>query len=101
MFDTFMKWVVGVLFIAGFISLFNGHAEHIQRVNSGLNKPVSWHSNPAYSLVCDKKVIGSGRVYYEEKVVRSKSADNSRGIWHVNGGVYVQKQGELCYKKPL
>jgi hypothetical protein len=34
-------------------------------------------------------------------VVRSKSADNSRGIWHVNGGVYVQKEGELCYKKPL
>lgn len=96
MVKALFKLVAAIILIIGIFQLFSGHADHIKRLQMGLNKPVTYHQKPTKYLYCNDWLIGSGDIYYEDKIQTNRSASNSNGIWRINGAVYKQAEGSIC-----
>jgi hypothetical protein len=98
MWNGLFKLVGTLILIFALYTLYAGHYKHMRNVQASKSTPVSYHYTKK-QLVCDGVVIAEGNIRYEDRATRGNSISNSNGIWKVNGGVYVQKQGSLCELK--
>lgn len=93
------KTFVCVVIIYGLFTLFEAHHKFSQEVTLGKAKPITYHNDPLEYLYCNNILIGSGNIWYENMIVKNKTASNSQGIWHIDNKIYKQKEGELCERR--